>query len=465
MSAPAPAAPARPAVLDLPLLTHRGSRNTRTTETVHGVDGQPLATLALAPDLLVAQSLRALAGAAPPSAPERAALLSEAAERFLDDVLGGLSFTEHNAYVSRVSGHNAGLTEELGRAVALALAEAPSRADRARPVGSVRSWREVGRGGGSGVWTRSGETLAAVLSGNTPTIQNGWLQAFALGYRVVVRPSRREPFTAFRTLLALRAAGAPDHAAVYLPTGHAGVAPLLRRADLALVYGGDEVAARYRGAPDVKVAGPGRSKTLVTAGRATDPRTVARAADSVAALSGAACVNTTAILVEGDHRRFARDLAEVLRARAEGRQTTADHLGPRVSGEAAEALLDRLARVGARPVIPLGDVATPHPEGGVVLGPAVFTVDDPGDGLLAAELPFPCVWVAPWTPADGVRPLRGSLVVNAVTDDPAWVDALLHEPGVGNVHVDVPTVHGDGHLPHEGYLGDFLMRNRAVVRA
>lgn len=455
------------ALLALPLLTPRGTHRTRARETVHAVDGQPVATLSLAPDLLVSQSVRAQSRTAPLPAPERAERLAEASRRFLDDVLGGLSFADHLALVHRVSGHNAPLTEELSRAVATAVREAPARADVARPRGSLRSWREAADGAGSGVWTRRGETLAAVLAGNTPTIQNGWLQALALGYRVAVRPSRREPFTAHRVILALRAAGFPDDSAVYLPTTHAGVPNLLRRADLGLAWGGADLAAGYASVPTVRVGGPGRAKTLLAYDHpaAASAATLDAVAESVTALSGAACVNTTAVLVEGDHERFARELAATLRARAGEGHTTGRHPGPRVSRASAEALTGHLERRAAhtRAEIPLPEVATPHPDGGVVLGPAVFTVADPYDTVLGEELPFPCVWVAPWTKADGVAPLRDSLVVNAITRDADLIDELLREPTVRNVHVNAPTVHSRGDLPHEDYLGGFLMRNKAVV--
>ncbi|MFI1018372.1 aldehyde dehydrogenase family protein [Streptomyces sp. NPDC020965] len=451
-------------IVELPLLTHRGTHSTRARETLYGIDGGPVASLSLSPDLLISQSLIAQKRAAPLSPDERAERLSEASRRFLDDVLGGLSFTEHCAYVNRVSGHNVPLTEALSRAVAVAIAEAPVRADRARPTGSLRSWEEARDGAGSGVWTRRGETLAAVLSGNAPTIQNGWLQALALGYRVAVRPSRREPFTAYRVVHALRAAGFPDTAAVYLPTAHQGVSTLLGRADLGLAYGGADLASTYGSSPQIKVGGPGRSKTLVTQDRVSST-TLSSVAESVTALSGAACVNTTAVLVEGDHEQFARDLAGVLRDLTGARQTTDRHLGPRVPRESADALIGYLTRSAshARAEIPLQEVATPHPDGGVVLGPAVFSVPDPYDRLIGTELPFPCVWVAPWTKADGVGPFRESLVVNAITQDADLIGALLREPGVGNVHINAPTVHSDGNLPHEGYVGDFLMRNKAVV--
>jgi acyl-CoA reductase-like NAD-dependent aldehyde dehydrogenase len=452
-------------VVELPLLTVEGRQHTRTRESVAGVDGRPAASLSLAPELLVARSLARQARAQPLPLEHRERSLREAAERFLEDTLGGLTFEQHLARVSRVCGHNPPLTAHLSEQVASGLAQAPERADQARPRGSVRSWEEVGDGSGSGVWTRRGQTLGAVLSGNAPTVQNGWLQALALGYRVLVRPSRREPFTAHRVVLALRAAGFRGVDAVCLPTTRAVAGSVLRRSDLGLTYGGDDVKAAYGDDPRVKVGGPGRSKTLVTRER-LGAGTAASVADAVSALSGTACVNTSAVLVEGDHLAFARELADELRERTgHGRlQRTDRHLGPRVSAATASALLGGLRRGRAgRPVTPWDQVATDHPGGGVVLGPAVLTVDSPQDPLLRSELPFPCVWVAPWHPEEGITALRDSLVVNAITEDDGLVGALLAEPTIRNVHRDAPTVHGGALLPHEDYMGGFLMENKAVV--
>src|SRR5262249_60497325 len=50
------------------------------------------------------------------------------------------------------------------------------------------------------------------------------------------------------------------------------------------------------------------------------------------------------------------------------------------------------------------------PDGQAVLRPAVLRVDRP-DAPLTAELPFPCVWVAPWRGAAGAAARRDSLAV------------------------------------------------------
>src|SRR5439155_1648935 len=119
-----------------------------------------------------------------------------------------------------------------------------------------------------------------LAAGNHPGPNELWLEAVALGFRVAVRPSRREPFTPHRLVLALRAAGLTA-AVVLLPTDHDAADELVACADLSLVYGGDDVVAKYAGDAHVLTQAPGRSKSLITEG--TDwPRNLDLPVDSIA---------------------------------------------------------------------------------------------------------------------------------------------------------------------------------------
>ena len=75
----------------------------------------------------------------------------------------------------------------------------------AQPAGAARDWRDIRNGGA--VWARRGEVFAVHASGNAPGVHGLWPQALAFGYRVAVRPSRREPFTGQRLITALRESG------------------------------------------------------------------------------------------------------------------------------------------------------------------------------------------------------------------------------------------------------------------
>jgi hypothetical protein len=104
-------------------------------------------------------------------------------------------------------------------------------------------------------------------------------------------------------------------------------------------------------------------------------------------------------------------------------------------------------------------------DGTAALRPAVHLLASADPAKLDVELPFPCVWVAPWSRADGLAPLRNSLVLNAITDHQDLIDDLLAEPTVTNLFSGrVPTHQSAPHLPHDGFLADFLMRNKGFMR-
>jgi hypothetical protein len=104
-------------------------------------------------------------------------------------------------------------------------------------------------------------------------------------------------------------------------------------------------------------------------------------------------------------------------------------------------------------------------DGSAVLRPAVHQVDRPDSPQLGAEMPFPCVWIGPWIRADGIEPLQDTLVLTVATEDERLVDQLMAEPGIGNVFVGRhPTHWTEPGLPHDGYLADFLMRTKSVIR-
>ena len=211
--------------------------------------------------------------------------------------------------------------------------------------------------------------------------------------------------------------------------------------------------------------GPGRSKILLTGGTWRSHLDMAVA--SISDLGGAACVNTTAVFVEGDPAPVADAIAERLRALPSlppEDDKAVLPVQPLAAARAVEAyLLDR-AR-GTRAWLGGDGIVDELGDGSAVLRPAVFQVDRANAPQTGTELGFPCVWVAPWSRTDGVGPLRDTLVLTVVTDEAALVDALVEEPSIGNVYLgDHPTYWFQPGVPHDGYLADFLMRTKTVIR-
>jgi acyl-CoA reductase-like NAD-dependent aldehyde dehydrogenase len=392
--------------------------------------------------------------------------LAKAADAFATGVIAGLDFDTYVELASRISGVPIAVTRSGARGVTDGVASAFGVVQLARPTGAVLDWRDERTRDGAAVWVRRGEVFAVLASGNGPGVHGLWPQALALGYRVAVRPSRREPLTAHRLVHALREAGFRPQDAVYLPTDHRGADEIMRSADLAMVYGSQDVVDLYANDPTVLVNGPGRAKILITADQ--DWRDYLDViTDSIANLGGIACVNTTAVLYEGDPTPLAQAIGERLSAIPVLPTEDERAILPTQNIDQATALAAYLAAVaaGTTPVLGADQVVAALTDGCAALRPAVHLMAKPDVAKLNIELPFPCVWVSPWSRSDGLDPLRHSLVINAITNDEDLIDDLLNDSTIANVYRGHhPTYYGEPEIPHDGFLPDFLMRNKGFIR-
>jgi acyl-CoA reductase-like NAD-dependent aldehyde dehydrogenase len=452
-------------LLQLDALGPNGPFRASERVTISDVAGTALAELSLVPALFVHRAMAALRRAETKPAAERLAALARAGEAFEHGEPAGLPTAEYSHLVSRVSGMPISVVRSAVRGIARSLAEAGPDARCARPDAAVESWRDPATRDGRAVWTRRGDVFAVHAAGNHPGVHALWPQALALGYRVAVRPSRREPLTPYRLVSALREAGFGADQVVLLPTDHAVADDVLAAADLSMAYGGDEVVRKYAHDATVLPQGPGRSKILVS-GEDWRPH-LDLIVQSVSAEGGTACVNATAVYVDGDPTPLAEALAERLGAIPSLPPDDEHAVLPAQPIEAAQAI-ERYLRDHAGDAAPrLGGagIVDPLPGGGAVLRPAVHQVDRADAPQTGIELGFPCVWVAPWSPRDGVGPLRDSLVLTAVTPDAELVDRLVEDPTISNVYLgDHPTYWMRPDVPHDSYLAEFLMRTKTVIR-
>jgi acyl-CoA reductase-like NAD-dependent aldehyde dehydrogenase len=443
-----------------------GEYRTRTRETLTSTAGEPIAELSLVPTLYVSRTISAQRKTAVLPVGERESALADAAEIFRSATLGGLDFDTYVVLTSRISGVPIAVTRAAACGVADAVAHAVDAVRPAQPTGAVRDWRDERTRDGAAVWARRGDVFAVHAAGNGPGVHGLWPQALALGYRVAVRPSRREPFTGHRLVNALRQAGFRNEDVVLLPTDHRGADEIIRAADLSMVYGGQDVVDKYAADPTVMVNGPGRAKILITADRDWRDH-IEVIVDSIANLGGMACVNTTAVLYEGDPAPLAAAIVDRLATIEPLPSEDERAILPTQPVAKAQVLADHLAIKAAGTTALLGaqQVVAALGDGHAALRPAVHLLSEPEIDKLNTELPFPCVWVSPWSPAAGLAPLRNSLVVTAITGDDSLIDALLDDPTVRNVYRgNHPTFYSAPHIPHDGFLADFLMRNKGFIR-
>lgn len=442
-----------------------GAYRTRNRQPVVDVTGNPVAELSLVPRLFITRTLSALHKTRTLPLEQRLTALTTAGELFATGTINGLSPTDYQHTVSR-TGTPLATVRAAVDVIRRSATGAYFSAQHARPVGAVNDWRDGLTRTGRAVWIRRGNVFAVHAAGNHPAVHSLWLEALALGYRVAVRPSRREPFTPHRLISALRASGFGDDQVVLLPTDYAVADEILRQADLSMVYGGQEVIDKYATDPTVLPNGPGRSKILITA-EADWRDYLDMIVDSVSYQGGVGCVNTTAVFVEGDPTPLAEAIAERLATIPSLPPDDEKAVLPVYSLEAAKTFEKYLLTTAAGTTSHLGGhgVVDELGDGSAVLRPAVHQVDSPHATQVNVELGFPCVWVAPWTREAGASVFTDTLVLTAVTQDEQLLDDLLADPTIKNLYLgNHPTYWMAPGIPHDAYLGEFLMRSKAVIR-
>jgi acyl-CoA reductase-like NAD-dependent aldehyde dehydrogenase len=452
-------------LIQLDALGATGPYRTRNRLTVTDLAGTPGAELSLVPPLFVRRTLDAQRAASTMPADQRAAALVRAGMAFAAAAIDGLSVAAYQHTVSRVSGMPISVVRATTSAIAQSAAEAYWSTRYAQPAGALDDWRDPLTRTGRALWARRGDVFAVHAAGNHPAVHTLWLEALALGYRVAVRPSQREPFTPHRMIVALREAGFTDDQVVLLPTDHSTAGDIIRNADLAMVYGGDDVVDTYRNVATVLPQGPGRSKILLT-GNDWESH-LDTIVDSVSAYGGTACINATAVLVEGDPSPVAEAIAERLSAIPSLPPEDEKAVLPAQSLAAAHAIEKYLlAHAGDAKALLGGDGVTDDlGDGSAVLRPAVFQVDRSNAPQTGIEMSFPCVWVAPWSRSEGIEPLKNTLALTAITQDEQLIDLLADEPSIRNVYIGDHSTHWMAPwVPHDGYLAEFLMRTKGIIR-
>ncbi|MBA0051239.1 aldehyde dehydrogenase family protein [Streptomyces sp. AJS327] len=435
--------------------------DSRDRTELTAVDGTVLASVGLAPKLLVQAAVRRLRAAADGSRPAPE-LFATAGELFASAELDGESPDEYRRRVTLATGTPGPAITRAIRGIRdqLNVIERVNRAEYPAPFEAP---------GHRTLWVPRGPLLAAIVPNNHPEPNVTWVRALAMGLAVLVRPGTKDPFTPSRLTAALLAAGlAPDKLA-FLPADHQAGDHLLDQADLGLVYGGPAAAERYARRGDVLVRGPGRSKALVGAGAEDDKELLDDLVRWASDDGGVRCNNISLVLTSGPVRPLADALAERLADLPVLPVLDERATLPAVSVETGEAMAGHLAgltadavdhsghRYGGAPLADPGD-------GTRVMRPLVVSTDRADAPVAGTELGFPFVVVAPWQPADGVRPLRDSLVVSLPGEHAGLADEALREPSVRKVVTGRTTPWaGVPETPHDGSLAQFLLEPKGLV--
>src|SRR6185369_492093 len=156
------------------------------------------------------------------------------------------------------------------------------------------------------------DALGLVMPSNSPSVNSLWLPAVPLKIPIVLKPGRDEPWTPYRLMQALIAAGCPAEMFGFYPTDHEGAAEILRSCGRALVFGDKNTTAQYANNPGIQVHGPGFSKILVGEDQIERwPEHLEVMVASIAENGGRSCINASAVVVP----KYANEIADALAQR------------------------------------------------------------------------------------------------------------------------------------------------------
>ena len=318
------------------------------------------------------------------------------------------------------------------------------------------------------------QALGLVMPSNSPAVNSLWLPAIALKTPVIIKPGREEPWTPFRLIQAFIAAGAPPEAFGFYPTDHEGSGEIMRLCGRALIFGDANTVAQYRDNPKFSVHGPGFSKILIGNDKIENwPEYIDLMVSSIAENGGRSCVNASAVVVPKYAREIAQALSEKLGpvlplgpadegARLSGfaNPKMADHIDSAIDeGLKTPGAVDvtALHREGGRKVVF---------EGGTYLRPTIIQCDSFEHPLSNREFMCPYASVVEVPQSEMLGKIGSSLVVTAITEDPAFTAELLDSPLIERLNLGpITTMKISWDQPHEGNMFEFLYRRRSIERA
>jgi hypothetical protein len=290
---------------------------------------------------------------------------------------------------------------------------------------------------------RTTDSLGVVLPSNSPGVNSLWIPSIALKVPVVLKPGRDDPWTPYRIIQALYAAGCPRSALSFYPTSHEGAHALLAIAGRSQLFGDASITKRYAGDSRVELHG------------------------------GRSCVNASAIVVHSHGKEIAAALAERLativpRDADDAKAGLAGFANPTMAQSINDTIDKALKEPGAEDVsarFRAGPRLVEH-QGRTFLQPTVIHCQSFDHPLANREFLFPYCSVVEVPQDQMLSKIGSSLVVSAISDDPAWRRRLLGSPLIHRLNLGaMATSHVHWDQPHEGNLFEFLYRRRAVQTA
>lgn len=318
------------------------------------------------------------------------------------------------------------------------------------------------------------QCMGAVLPSNSPGVNSIWLPAIALRIPVIIKPGREEPWTPYRIIQSLIAAGCPPEAFGFYATDHEGSATILQSCDRGIIFGDEKTIERYANNPAIQVHGPGWSKILIGEDEVENwQEHIDVIARSIYENGGRSCINASAVLTPKYGREIADALAQKLAALEPRPHDDPDAVLAGFANPAVAEYIDAAVSEGLE--TPGAEDMTAHHRAGerrvtvensVYLLPTVVHCESFSHPLANREFLFPYASVIEMPQEAMLDTMGPSLVVTAITKDHAWIKDLLRSKLIERLNIGpMHTSRVTWDQPHEGNLFEFLYKRRAIQKA
>lgn len=311
-------------------------------------------------------------------------------------------------------------------------------------------------------WCRKGDIFFVQAAGNSPGIHALWLEALSLGYKVIVRPSHKDPLTPYYLISALHKAGLPRDYLIMVPCNYDVVDYIINKIDYALIYGNQHIVEKFKNQQNILVQGPGRSKLIVTSDFDIN-KALELAYDGVLFHGGTACTSTSVIFFEGLIRNFSNKLKKMF----DNIELYApwDDLSklPAFHQDDSELILKHFNNIVSPEKVVLQPriICKNFEDKLTFITPGIIEVNSHHDNLISVEWPFSCVCIAPYNESI-LDYLANSLVVSIASNNLNILEKIINIPSISNVFQNKPTSWHNWKVPHDSFLSEFLMRTKGI---
>ncbi len=317
-------------------------------------------------------------------------------------------------------------------------------------------------------WFREARVFGAVLPSNSPGVHSLWIPAIALKTPIALKPGREEPWTPYRVIESLAAAGIPREAFGFYPTDHGGAGTLLQCVDRAMLFGDSSTTKAYSHDTRIEVHGPGYSKVILGDDAAGEwEKYIDIIAGSIAANGGRSCINASSVWTPRNGKKIAEALAEKL---GTIQALPADNPDAKIAAFANAGMATRISSMIDQ-LLPGAEELTLKTRGTprlvqngrcAYLLPTIMWCPDREHPLSTKEFLFPYAAVVECPTKETPSSIGPTLVASAITADKKFQRALMACPDIDRLNLGpIPTFRLSWDQPHEGNLFEHLYRQRA----